>query len=363
MLGGLQHFALLLVLIARMIGKYGNVECYSKSPSQFQVPTNPKSIYFTGAGVFFFWQVGAAKYLKETCVLKSDMPILGASAGSLTGLLLLAGVDFDKATEIALAQSAASGVYNKPTGLAGELGPLLQQWLQTVIPEDMAMETLGNLNVAITPASVVAGGVKAPKLVTNFTSKADVIEAVMASCHVPVFLDGRPTTEYRGESCIDGSFWYFVTKNRESGLPLPAGNPADIYWVDYTDDEDFMNSIEGTNFLSIVTEQGVREMVQAGYNHLKREHFYGRLPMARLQRPNFVLSTALRRARGLTPNLNNLNLTTPYLNVERAQTFASESLKWFLTAASVDGIASSITNVGIFSLATSALLVPSGLAS
>lgn len=41
---------------------------------------NPSCIYFSGAGIYFWWQMGAAKYMKENCkpeLLKS-VPIIGA---------------------------------------------------------------------------------------------------------------------------------------------------------------------------------------------------------------------------------------------------------------------------------------------
>ena len=42
--------------------------------------------------------------------------------------------------------------------------------------------------------------------VTKFESKADLIEAIMASAHVPFFLDGRPFLNFRGKWVWDGSF-------------------------------------------------------------------------------------------------------------------------------------------------------------
>jgi hypothetical protein len=46
--------------------------------------------------------------------------------------------------------------------------------------------------------------------VSQFESKQDLIEAVMASAHVPFFLDGRPFLRFRERLCWDGSFPDFV---------------------------------------------------------------------------------------------------------------------------------------------------------
>ena len=292
--------SLVILVLARKIGKFG-ILAYWKTTGRPTVPAKPKACYFTGAGVYFFWQIGAAKYMQETCSLKG-MDIVGASAGSLTGLLLLSGVDFDKATNVALTQTLESGVYTKPSGLAGELGGLLFAWLDTVLPAELPDSVLRNLHVALAPAAA-----KPPKTIAGFSDRAEVISACMTSCHIPVFSDGRPTTEFRGESCVDGSFWYFVTKNRFTGLPLPKDiSPDEVFWVDYTDDDEFLSSIDG-NFLKIQTQDGILDMVEAGYNHMKREHYYGRLPMARFQRPTWVVSSVLR---GLGANVTDVAVSS-----------------------------------------------------
>ena len=214
------------------------------------------------------------------------MPVMGASAGSISAALLLANADFSAAADSAIRIGMEARVYERKTGLAGVWGNLVNQWLEEIIPDTVTAKDFERLHVAVTPT------LKTPKLVTGFPrGKPDVIEALLASCHVPVFLDGRPTTMFRGEAVVDGSFWYFVTKDRVSGLPLPPDIPVeDIYWVDYGDDDDFMASISG-NILELLTPQRILEMMDEGYAHMKREHYYGRLPMARFKKPLFVYTS------------------------------------------------------------------------
>ena len=52
--------------------------------SQCEEP-EAESALFQWCWGLLFWQVGAAQYLQEKCAWK-DMPIIGASAGSLSGL-------------------------------------------------------------------------------------------------------------------------------------------------------------------------------------------------------------------------------------------------------------------------------------
>ena len=297
-------------------------------------PVKPKAVYFTGAGIYFWWQAGCAKYLQEHCDL-TGMPILGASAGSISATLLLSNADFSLAAESAIRIGQDAGVYGRKTGLAGIWGTLVKQWLEEMIPDTVNAKNFELLQVAVTPTT------KSPKLINDLKGKADVIEALLASCHVPVFLDGRPTTMFRGEQVVDGSFWYFVTKDRISGLPLPSEiPPEEIFWIDYCDDDDFMQSISG-NILELVTPQRVLEMIDEGYNFMKREHYYGRLPMARFKKPNFVYTTDL--VSGVETGVSTMMQWTDFLSPIKSTEWFGDSEGEGLPVVTTEGMSSSNT--------------------
>lgn len=260
----------------------------SYQPRTYFPPAKPKALYFSGAGIYFWWQAGCAVYLREHCDI-SQFPIIGASAGSISAALLLSNTDFNEAANVAIRIGQDAGVYERKAGLAGIWGALVKQWLEEMIPDTVTAKNFEKLQVAVTTLKT-----SKPKLISDFPQgKADVIEALLASCHVPLFLDGRPSTMFRGEQTLDGSFWYFVLKDRVSGLPMPDEiAPDEIFWIDYCDDEEFMERISG-NILELITPQRLLEMVDEGYNYMKREHYYGRLPMARLKKPNFVYKSDL----------------------------------------------------------------------
>lgn len=272
--------------------------------------------------------------MKENCDLTKIPYFVGASAGSLTAAFLLSNADLKYATQRALDLAEKANIYERKSGLAGIWGVLLREWLQDVIPDTVTPEDLVKLYIAVTPT------LKAPKLVTGFQSKSDLVAACLASCHVPLFLDGRPFADYRGEPVVDGSFWYFVTKNRENGLPLPINISAtDIFWVDYGDDEQFMSSISG-NILAVITPAEVVDMVEAGYNFMKREHNSVRLPMAISPLPTYVRDTL-----GLQSRIAALRKMIPdRVNIENFRTAAQTSLKWMSTGAAGAGAAAIGTN-------------------
>ena len=47
-----------------------------------------------------------------------------------------------------------------------------------------------------------------------------LIDANLASVHVPFFLDGRGTARFRGDACVDGSLGALLQPN-----PCPSPNP------------------------------------------------------------------------------------------------------------------------------------------
>ena len=139
---------------------------------------------------------------------------------------MLANVNFEEAADQAIQLCNKYKLYERKIGLGGIWGSILREWLESVLPEKLNLSKIKSLQVALAPTRIGAS----PKLVGGFSSRSDLIEACLASCHVPLFLDGRPYTTYKGENVVDGSFWYFVTKDRYTGLPLPAVPPEDIYW-------------------------------------------------------------------------------------------------------------------------------------
>lgn len=261
------------------------------------VPKSPKCIYFTGAGIYYYWQAGAAKYLKENCDM-TKLPIIGASAGALTSTLLLSDVDFDVATATAIEIGKEGKIFESKIGLAGVLRSLVKVWLEALIPEDVSQDKFLNLQISVTPVTPF----DTATLIDKFYGRNDLIEACLASCHVPFFFDGNAFTNYRGKPTVDGSFMYFVTKNRFTGLPLPKDiQPEDVFWVDYGDDDEFMKKISG-NFLELTTPDGAHDMMVSGYDFMRREHAEGRLPMARFPQPVMQMSS-------IASNVLNLSLT------------------------------------------------------
>jgi hypothetical protein len=104
-------------------------------------------LLFPGGGIFFYWQAGAMTYLRENGYNLDQVSMSGASAGALSATLTATGVDFAEATELALDLSQKAGVWDRPLGLQGVWGPLIYEWLDTLLPED-ALDQVSNERVS-----------------------------------------------------------------------------------------------------------------------------------------------------------------------------------------------------------------------
>lgn len=101
-------------------------------------------LVFPGGGIFFYWQAGAITYLREqnynldTTEDNENQKLLftGASAGALCATLTCTNVDFIAATTLALDKSEEAGIWDRPLGLYGIWGDIIEEWLYELLPDD-----------------------------------------------------------------------------------------------------------------------------------------------------------------------------------------------------------------------------------
>jgi predicted acylesterase/phospholipase RssA len=93
-------------------------------------------IIFPGGGIFFYWQAGAVSHLRERGYDLSETALSGASAGALAATLTATNVDFSDATRLALELAEKAGVWDRPQGLQGVWGEMIETWLDELLPEN-----------------------------------------------------------------------------------------------------------------------------------------------------------------------------------------------------------------------------------
>ena len=275
-----------------------------------------KLLKFDGGGIFYWYQAGACKYLQEAgfSSSSSELSIMGTSAGSLSATMLLVNSNFDDAAEFAISQCVREKLFEKPTGLAFRWGTIIEEWLQAMIDEKYCdPATLSRLIITATSMKTLRPWVeKKQTFLSGFKDKNELINANMCSVHIPFFLDRKLYTKYYHEReenqvkgrdysrFIDGSFWPFMGRSatdvprslvrgceEEDGVLLPH----EIYTCgDWKADQTFSARIEGdTSFLSLVTPEGLYDMMKSGYEHQRGEHEAGRVPSNVLSAPSIAV--------------------------------------------------------------------------
>jgi len=167
--------------------------------------SSSSNLIFPGGGIFFYWQAGVINYLREKGYpLSGDhVKFTGASAGALCATLTAAEVDFEFATKLALQKSREEGIWDRPLGLYGIWGPIIDTWMDEILPDDE--EVLKSVNDKVNILVTKVPTFQVAKI-SQFESKRDLINCNMASVHIPLFLNGKFTTDFRKGAHIDGSF-------------------------------------------------------------------------------------------------------------------------------------------------------------
>ena len=172
-------------------------------------------------------------------------------------------------------------------------GPLIKRWLHELLPDDAATVCSGRVGLF-----TLAMWPPLPHrvYVSDFESKEDLVEAAMASVHLPYFLDGRMTCvcararrlrtrvdasdarsrRFRGKRCIDGS----VAARRDvvdTRRKQAAGGAPPTLLIDHNADPEIANHRRFGDFVELATREGLQRMVDAGYAYMRAELDAGRL--------------------------------------------------------------------------------------
>jgi len=170
---------------------------------QTRTPKGIPRVVFPGAGIFFYWQAGAVTYLRGAGYDLDQTITSGASAGAITATLCATHVDFYYATDVALRLGREAGVWNRPMGLMGVWGSLIEEWLDIILPAEAAeMANNNRLSILLTQFPSILQ----KQRIDDFVDRDDLIRCNIASVHLPLFLDGSVASSYRDSLHIDGSF-------------------------------------------------------------------------------------------------------------------------------------------------------------
>ncbi|VDD85874.1 unnamed protein product [Enterobius vermicularis] len=157
------------------------------------------SLSFSGCGFLCVYHAGVCAAIREFAPHLLKVPILGASAGAILGACITSDVCLSKAISVVLdvvakARSFTFGALNRDF----DLMKIVRQNLDAALPKDAHKLCSGRLHISITRFSDFSN-----RLVTDFQSREDLIDAIVCSCFIPVY-GGFDYPKYQGEKYVDG---------------------------------------------------------------------------------------------------------------------------------------------------------------
>ena len=192
---------------------------------------------------------------------------LGDTSSHLDFSVLGLQVDSEKAVSRAYELAQEAKIWDRKLGLAGIWGKLVREWLDDILPCNAAEICRTRLRLVVTQLPSIA-----PVAVQDFASRQELIDATMASVHVPFFLDGRPAVRFRGKLCIDGSLGDFLTKSNSELLQCKGRRSL---MLDYYDDDQL--SYSRFDFLKLRSYEDVLRLVKQGEAYAQRLDQAGKL--------------------------------------------------------------------------------------
>lgn len=157
--------------------------------------TRKKALIFPGGGIFFYWMLGYMHHIRKNHDLE-HVDMIGASAGALAMVCSLLELDGNHITDSAFRLMEEHQVSQRFLGLLGVWKIILREWLEEILPENAVDKLHGRVHIRL---SLVPFG---SMIVSEFKDRGDLVECLLATCHVPFFMDYRPFCRFRGRTLL-----------------------------------------------------------------------------------------------------------------------------------------------------------------
>ena len=140
------------------------------------------SFAFSGCGWLTPFYFGVVHKMQQSGYLTKKSLVAGTSGGSLGALVAVSGLEprvgLDLMIEMSLDKSFKNNI---------DLG--LRRFLPDVLPDDIAFRSNRRLHVCVT--KVWPNPTGAPHIISQFDDKKNVVDAVAASCFIPLYSSPR----------------------------------------------------------------------------------------------------------------------------------------------------------------------------
>ena len=167
---------------------------------------NKKIIHFRGNATGFFNYIGCGLFLRHHYDLR-EVKFSGCSSGAIISAIMALEVDFNRAVIIPF-QLRPNG--NKQLALMGNWKRKLRAYLESILPANKNYIHLEGLRVGV---QFMDGF----QFFNSFQSKDDLVNCLLASTHIPFFMDYKPFDKFRGKKCVDGDIFSRYERLKEKG--------------------------------------------------------------------------------------------------------------------------------------------------
>ncbi|KAL4452178.1 hypothetical protein ABPG75_007840 [Micractinium tetrahymenae] len=173
-----------------------------------------------GGGFWFYWKAGVLSFLQQQYGhdALARVQLHGSSSGAMVAVLAACGVDLQRAAEHTAHVFDEQRVHDRLLGVLGMWGSIARRCLEEMLPEDAHERCTGRVRLRVT-----AWPSFQPVFLEAFRSKQDLIDACLASGHLPFLLDGRLAATLRGMRAVDGAFCRWAAMLRQPSTLLRSG--------------------------------------------------------------------------------------------------------------------------------------------
>ncbi|MEO1262839.1 MAG: patatin-like phospholipase family protein [Bacteroidota bacterium] len=165
-----------------------------------------KTIHFRGNATGFFNYIGCGLFLRHHYNL-SEVRFSGCSSGSIISAIMALEVDFNQAVMIPFQLQPRS---NNQLALMGNWKNKLETYLWHILPAHKNYRSMERIRVGV---QFMDGF----QFFNSFESKDDLINCLLASTHIPFFMNLKPFDHFRGKKCVDGALFSRHDRLKEKG--------------------------------------------------------------------------------------------------------------------------------------------------
>ncbi|KAG9342652.1 hypothetical protein JZ751_016089 [Albula glossodonta] len=296
------------------------------------------NISFAGCGFLGIYHIGVASCLQEQAhyLIKGASKIYGASAGALTASVLVSGASIAKCCEDVIEMAKEARKRNLgPLHPSFNLLKVMRAGLNRDLPTDAHIPASGRLCVSLTRVSDGEN-----QLVSEFSSKEELIQALVCSCFIPIYCGLIPPS-FRGVRYVDGGISNnlpnYEMRNTITISPFagesdicPRDNSFSLHELRFTNTSIHMNMgnmYRLSRALFPPEPKVLAEMCQNGYKDALR--FLRENNLLKLECPTAGLSVA--DVKETTPTSTCCGTTDRSCQSETGQTVVTETTKeWAL---------------------------------